>query len=209
MGGNDASAIIGGFAGSFVLLAILVVVVAAVVRTRRRVPIKVHEVVAIACGLVGTFAVMLVALLVVYPLVQKRRHMLRMQSDGSLQTGSNNNNNNGNGDGEEEEEDEKEEEKHLRKRAGASDEKQVVVLTSESCGHCKALAPVIRELQSQGLPIHTIDAPSTYAYEWFGQNGVTGFPTVCEMQNDRVLHIFTGRRTAENIAAYVRTRSGT
>ena len=199
MAGNDASAIIGGFAGSFVLVTIVVFVVTAVVRKRQGVPFNASDVVPLACGLVGAFAVALVTLLVVYPMFQKRQ-MLQVQSNDALQTGANNKI-------DEDEKDENGDFKRLRKRAGGSDEKQVVVLTSESCGHCKALAPVIRELQSQGLPIHAIDAPSTYAYEWFGQNGVTGFPTVCEMQSDRVLHIFTGRRTAENIAAYVRTRS--
>jgi len=81
------------------------------------------------------------------------------------------------------------------------------VLRAESCSHCKAVAPVIQSLQEQGLPIHFIDALATYKYEWFGKNGVTGFPTICEMHGDRVVHIFTGRRTAENISAYVKERA--
>ena len=83
---------------------------------------------------------------------------------------------------------------------------RVVILKSESCGHCKALTPVIQALQKQGVNIESVDAPSTFANKWFAENGVVGFPTICEMKGDRVVDIFKGRRTAENIKAYVEQR---
>lgn len=84
--------------------------------------------------------------------------------------------------------------------------KRVVMLKSDRCGHCKALLPVIEKLKEKGVPIQIVDGPSTYKYAWYVKNNITGFPTICEIRGDKVTDVFTGRRTAASIEAYVADR---
>ena len=164
----------------------------------------------IACAVVGSAGVVLIAVLIVYSLVQtvneqrRKREQLeqleQLEGPGQPRTSGLTN-------------DWQQQVSTVQQgphgaKAGQPEVKRVVVLKSESCGHCKQLAPVIVSLQQQGLQIESVDAVAKYAHVpgWFGQNGVKGLPTICEMHGDRVVDIFKGRRTAENIAAYVRQR---
>ena len=137
----------------------------------------------VACGVAGAIGVAVIAFFIVYSLVLARKrandHLARQLVQASGQA----------------------------KPAASSSGRRIVVFKAEWCSHCKALAPVIQLLQAQGVPIQSIEAPAAYTQEWFAKNGVTGFPTICELHNDRVVHIFTGRRTADNIAAYVKERT--
>jgi thiol-disulfide isomerase/thioredoxin len=147
------------------------------------------------CGIAGVVAVVLIAVLIVHFLVfavQRGRKRSKADEDDSTDNAN------------------KTGAAAVGTRAGAKagqhNRRRVVVLKSDSCGHCRALAPVIASLQAQGVRIESVDAPATFAHEWFADNGISGFPTICELLGDRVVHIFKGRRTAENIAAYVNER---
>lgn len=141
----------------------------------------------VACGVAGAIGVAVIAFFIVYSLVLARKraddHLARQLVQASGQA------------------------KPAAITSASSSGRRIVVFKAEWCSHCKALAPVIQLLQAQGVPIESIEAPVAYTQEWFAKNGVTGFPTICELHNDRVVHIFTGRRTADNIAAYVKERT--
>jgi hypothetical protein len=91
--------------------------------------------------------------------------------------------------------------------AQCNEPRRVVMLKSDKCSHCRALLPVVRQLQSQGVTIDIVDGPSTFDYDWYVANGIQGFPTICELQGKKVLDIFTGRRTADAIAKYCQDRA--
>ena len=143
----------------------------------------------VACGVAGAIGVAVIAFLIVYSLVMARKRTNEHSANRLVQTSNQANT------------------AAMSAASAASSGRRIVVFKAEWCGHCKSLAPVIQFLQAQGVPIQSIEAPLAYTQEWFAKNGVTGFPTICELHNDRVVDIFTGRRTADNIAAYVKERT--
>ena len=141
----------------------------------------------VACGVAGAIGVAVIAFLIVYSLVMDRKRTNEHSASQLVQASD-------------------QAKTNAMSAGAASSGRRIVVFKAEWCSHCKALAPVIQLLQAQGVPIQSIEAPLAYTQEWFAKNGVTGFPTICELHNDRVVHIFTGRRTVDNIASYVKER---
>ena len=78
----------------------------------------------------------------------------------------------------------------------------LALIKSPDCGHCKAIAPVFDKLKKEIPDLKIVDG-TKLPMQWYQRNsGVTGYPTVCLMEDDDVISIHRGPRTEEAIKAF-------
>ena len=74
----------------------------------------------------------------------------------------------------------------------------LALIKSPTCPHCVAVTPIFEQLKSKNSTVQIIDGTLLH-YDWFVDNRVTGFPTICAMRNNKVLYIHRGARTRSDI----------
>lgn len=88
---------------------------------------------------------------------------------------------------------------------------QLSVVKMNWCPACKALTPVIKQLQQAGTIVKIIDGPAL-GMEWHRKNNVQAYPTVCLTRPDQnqnavpeVVKFYRGPRTVEGIAMFAKS----
>ena len=77
----------------------------------------------------------------------------------------------------------------------------LALIKSPTCPHCVAVTPIFEQLQADDSTVQIVDGTLLH-YDWFVENGVTGFPTVCAMRGNQVVYIHRGPRTREAIVKF-------
>ena len=78
----------------------------------------------------------------------------------------------------------------------------LAVIKSDGCHHCTALMPLIETMQKDGVDIRVVEG-ETLSASWHRKNKVTGYPTICILNNDNeVMFTHSGARTKEMILAF-------
>ena len=83
---------------------------------------------------------------------------------------------------------------------------KILYFTASWCGPCKALAPIVQQLQSEGLNIQKVDIDNNQALST--QYGVRSVPTLIKVdQSGNEISRLIGNQTADAIKSlYVRIR---
>ena len=77
---------------------------------------------------------------------------------------------------------------------------KILYFSAAWCGHCKALGPVVQQLQSQGLNIQKVDVDQDQALS--AQYGVRSIPTLVKIDaNGNAGARLVGNQTADAIKA--------
>jgi thioredoxin 1 len=78
---------------------------------------------------------------------------------------------------------------------------KILYFSAAGCGPCKALAPIIQQLQSQGLNIQKVDVDSNS--DLSAQYGIRNIPTMVKIDNGGSEQgRLTGNQTAEAIIQF-------
>jgi thioredoxin 1 len=79
---------------------------------------------------------------------------------------------------------------------------KILSFSSKTCGPCKAMKPIIEELQSS-YPINKIDVETTHI-EILEKYNITSVPTLLFIKNDVVVRKKIGYTTKEEILSIIK-----
>ncbi len=93
--------------------------------------------------------------------------------------------------------------KHKKKKEGFTGKKEIVYFHMNGCGHCKKFNPEWEKfVQGTDMPNKKIDADS--GDPLINKIGVSGYPTVVIIENDKKIQTFDGERTANELHEFVK-----
>lgn len=80
--------------------------------------------------------------------------------------------------------------------------KKVLRFTASWCTPCKALAPILEEVETT-IPIEVVDVDTEEGSKLATKYGIRGVPTLVMVENDFTIKSMTGLKTKEQLTSWI------